>query len=161
MPWQEVSIMSSRKAFVSLASQEGANIRALCRRFGISPKTGYKLLARHAAEGGAGLADRPRTPKSSPRRTAEAVEEALLAARDRHPAWGPRKLRAWLAGQGQEGLPCPSTVNAILRRHGRLDASESAKHTASGRGSGIPPRTTCGKWTSKAMWQCARGAAIR
>lgn len=130
MPWKEVSIMSSRKEFVSLASQEGANVRALCRRFGISPKTGYKLLNRHAAEGEAGLADRPRTPKASPRRTAATVEEALLAAREAHPAWGARKLRAWLEGQGHAGLPCPSTIDAILRRHGRLDASESAKHTA-------------------------------
>lgn len=40
MPWQEVSTMSLRQEFVTLASQEGANIRALCRRFGISPKTG-------------------------------------------------------------------------------------------------------------------------
>ena len=42
MPWKEVSILSSRKEFVSLAWQEGAHVRALCRRFGISPKTGRK-----------------------------------------------------------------------------------------------------------------------
>lgn len=42
MPWQEVSRMSSRKEFVLLARQEGVNFRGLCRRFGISPKTGYK-----------------------------------------------------------------------------------------------------------------------
>ena len=47
MPWQEQSQMSVRQEFVTLAEAEGANIRALCRRYGISPTTGYKCLARH------------------------------------------------------------------------------------------------------------------
>ena len=41
MGWQEVSIVSSRNEFVTLASQAGANIAGLCRRFGISRTTGY------------------------------------------------------------------------------------------------------------------------
>ncbi len=130
MPWKEVSIMSSRKEFVHLAKQEGANIRALCRQFGISPKTGYKLLQRFAEQGDEGLLDRSRRPKTSPQRTVAATEEALLAVRDLHPAWGPRKLRAYLSAQDQVGLPCPSTINAILHRHNRLDPAESEKHKA-------------------------------
>ncbi|HHQ6539838.1 TPA: IS481 family transposase, partial [Serratia fonticola] len=42
MPWNERSAMSLRTEFVLFASQEGANIRALCRQFGIAPATGYK-----------------------------------------------------------------------------------------------------------------------
>ena len=49
MPWQERSVMSERQEFVAFASQEGANITALCARFGISRKTGYKWLDRAAA----------------------------------------------------------------------------------------------------------------
>jgi transposase-like protein len=41
MPWNEVSTMSLRLEFVSLAGQEGANFRALCRQFSIAPNTGY------------------------------------------------------------------------------------------------------------------------
>ena len=41
MPWLEVSVMELRSEFVMLARQEGANISALCRRYGISRKTGY------------------------------------------------------------------------------------------------------------------------
>lgn len=67
MPWKEVSLMSSRKEFVLLAQQEGANIRALCRQFSISPKTGYKLLNRYAALGEAGLLDYSRQPHTSPK----------------------------------------------------------------------------------------------
>src|SRR5271166_3746273 len=67
MPWQEVSVMEQRREFVLMAQQEGANRRALCRRFGISAPTAYKWLAR-AASGGE-LADRSRRPLHSPGRT--------------------------------------------------------------------------------------------
>jgi transposase-like protein len=46
MPWQERSIMEQRQEFVAFAHQEGANIAALCRHFGISRTTGYTWLAR-------------------------------------------------------------------------------------------------------------------
>lgn len=58
MPWKEVSTMSLRREFVELAQQEGANRRALCRRFGISRPTGYRWLRRYQAEGAAGLQNR-------------------------------------------------------------------------------------------------------
>jgi transposase-like protein len=48
MPWREVSTVDQRREFVALASLEGANRRALCRRFGISAQTGYKWLSRAA-----------------------------------------------------------------------------------------------------------------
>lgn len=130
MPWEEVSIMSSRKEFVLLANQEGANIRALCRQFGISPKTGYKLLKRYAALGEAGRFDCSRQPKTSPRRTGAALEEAVLTLRDQHPAWGGRKLAARLQALGHADIPSPSTITAILRRHDRLNPQESAQHKA-------------------------------
>ena len=55
MPWRISSAMSERFEFVMLASQENANIRALCRRFGISSRTAYKWLARYELEGAAGV----------------------------------------------------------------------------------------------------------
>ena len=48
MPWQERSIVTVRKKFVTRATQEGANIAALCRQYEISRKTGYKWLDRAA-----------------------------------------------------------------------------------------------------------------
>ena len=50
MAWKDVSAMSQREEFVVLASAEGANVSALCGRFGVSRKTGYKWLSRFAAE---------------------------------------------------------------------------------------------------------------
>ena len=44
MPWGAVSAMELRIEFCKLASVEGANIRLLCRRFQVAPRTGYKWL---------------------------------------------------------------------------------------------------------------------
>ena len=130
MPWEEVSVMSQRKEFVKLVQVEGANVRELCQRFGISPTTGYKWLSRFRGGGEAGLADLPRRPYCSPRRTTDEIEDLVLKARDGHPAWGGRKLQAWLSAKGHGLLPSPSTITAILRRHGRIEPAEGAKHRA-------------------------------
>lgn len=119
MPWQERSVMSERQEFVVLAQQEGANISALCGRYGISRKTGYKWLGR-AASGDRVLADRSRRPRASPAQTPSETEARILELRAEHPAWGGRKLRHRLVVQGVATVPAPSTITAILRRHGLL-----------------------------------------
>lgn len=133
MPWGEVTVMSQREEFVRLATAPGANVRELCRRFGVSPKSGYKWLGRFAAEGAAGLLDQPRRPLQSPTRTDADMEDRVLELRKEQPAWGGRKIRARLLAEdkdkGKEGgapVPSASTVTAILRRHGKLDGPEAA-----------------------------------
>jgi transposase InsO family protein len=118
MPFHEVSRMDARSEFVMLASEEGANVRQLCRRFGISPTTGYKWLERWRAAGTRGLQEQSRRPQTSPARTVGAIEEAVLSVRGAHPAWGGRKIARRLKDLGQEVVPAPSTVTAILKRHG-------------------------------------------
>jgi transposase InsO family protein len=112
--------MSLRQEFVTLAHGESVNFRDLCRRFGISPKTGSKWVRRSRQGGDAALADRSRRPHHSPGRTAAATEQAVLALRARHPAWGGRKLRARLQALGQADVPAARTITAILGRHGLL-----------------------------------------
>ena len=128
MPWTEVSVMSQRLEFVSLAQREGNNMRELCRRFGVSPSTGYKWLRRFSDGGAAAIVDQPRRPHHSPHHTPLEVEQVVLAVRDAHPAWGARKLRAWLLARSHEHLPSPSTITAILQRQGRTDPMEGRKH---------------------------------
>jgi len=117
MPWKESSKMSSRLEFVMLASAQGANIRALCRAFGISPQTGYTLLARYREEGADGLKERSRRPHSSPRRSSTELEKKVVDLHDTHPFWGPYKLVELLHDVPIK--PHPNTVAAILRRHGK------------------------------------------
>lgn len=130
MPWKEVSIMSQRLEFVTLATAENANIRHLCRCFGISSATAYKWLERFQSEGANGLEDHSRRPHHSPSRTAAEMEEIVTKLRQKHPAWGGRKLEKRLLNLGQAGVPSPSTITAILRRHQLLDPKESPKHQA-------------------------------
>ena len=132
MPWLEMSIMEQRGEFVMLFEREGANRRELCRRFGISPQTGYALVHRYRRAGEAGLADRPRRPKHSPGRTPDEMEALVLSVRDEHPAWGGRKIGRRLGDLGHDGVPSASTITEILRRHGRLDET--------GMGSRTPPQ---------------------
>ena len=128
MPWLEVSLMSNRVEFVRLASGEGGNVSELCRRFGISRKTGYKWLARDRA--GAGLEDASRRPRSSPSRSPAAVEALVLALRAEHPSWGGRKLRRRLLDVGASEAPSASTITAILARHGCIDPAEGQQRAA-------------------------------
>ena len=118
MPFHEGSRMDARLEFVMLASVEGANVRSLCRRFGISPTTGYKWLERWQLDGMAGLQELSRRPQNSPSRSAAATEQAVLSMRAEHPAWGGRKIARRLKDLGHDAVPAPSTVTAILKRHG-------------------------------------------
>ena len=126
MPWNEVSVMGQREEFVRLAEQ--SNVRLLCRRFGISPTTAYKWLERYGAGGREGLMDLSRRPNHSPSQSGQQIEQAVVALRGQHPAWGARKLRHRLLAQGVSAVPATSTVHAILRRHQLIDPTESAKH---------------------------------
>jgi len=128
MPWRTVSVVDQRREFVRLASSGTVAMSELCRRFEISRQTGYRLLRRFASDGEAGLLDRSRRPHGSPKRVTAMTEAQVLAVRDRHPAWGGRKIARRLRDSGVADVPAASTVTEILRRHDRLDAAESERH---------------------------------
>jgi len=121
------SVVSLREEFCRLADQPGANVSALCRRFGTNRNSGYQWLRRWRSEGAEGLKDRSRRPKSSPGRTAAELEAAVLAVRAEHPTWGGRKIRKVLLVDGWADAPAASTVTEILRRHGRLDGPRAGE----------------------------------
>jgi transposase InsO family protein len=118
MPWKVCCRMSSRTEFVLLATGSGANVRSLCRRFDVSPKTAYKWIARYQEGGLEALSDRSRRPRRSPKQTTAKQEKAIVSLRSQHPAWGGRKLKRRLEDLGHESVPSASTITAILRRSG-------------------------------------------
>jgi transposase InsO family protein len=134
MPWKDCSTMSMRLEFVGLATAEGANVKLLCERFRVSRKTGYKWIARYRSGGEAALSDRSRRPLTSPARVTDTVEARVVELREKHPAWGGRKLAARLRATGALGadvaVPSPSTMTAVLRRHEMLDPAESEARRA-------------------------------
>lgn len=125
MPWREQTAMSEREEFVQLARQEAVPFRELCRRFTISPKTGYKWLRRAEEAEPDWSADQSRRPHTSPGRTSPEIEEQVVAARLAHPNWGGRKLSRCLGTQEGPPVPAPSTITDILRRHGLIDPEVS------------------------------------
>lgn len=128
MAWREVSVMNQRIEFVTLALAEGTNISELCQRFRISRKTGYKFLNRYKEQGKEGLQDCSRRPVNSPNKTGCEVEQLVLELRDKHPAWGGRKLKRRLEDLGHSAIPSPSTITSILRRNERISSAESQRH---------------------------------
>ncbi len=72
MPWQECNLMDEPLKFIA-GLLYGEKMSVLCRRFGISGKTGYKILDRYNSCGVEGLTDRSRRrtgmPTSSPFRS--------------------------------------------------------------------------------------------
>ena len=118
MPWKESTCMSQRFEFVAFARGYGVNFSELCRRYGISRKTGYKW--RKADRKGLVLADGSRRPASSPWRTPPGMEAHVLAVRHRYPFYGGRKIHHVLLREGIEKPPAASTITAILDRNGLL-----------------------------------------
>lgn len=119
VPWKVETVADQRLEFCRLAESGGVPFVVLCRRFGISRKTGYKWLKRYRADGESALEDRSRRPLSSPARTSVEMERLVCEVRRAHP-WGGRKIRGFLLRQGHRGVPAASTITTILRRHGLI-----------------------------------------
>ena len=117
----------SRLEFVVEALAGEKSMSQLCREYEVSRPTGYKWLRRYQA--GEPLRDQSHASRRHPNRTPPEVEALLVAARNRHPTWGGRKLVRYLEDQGYSGLPAASTATEILRRHGLISPEESEKHT--------------------------------
>src|SRR6476661_493336 len=81
MPWRVTSPMYERQRFVLDAEHTPAAFAELCRRYGISRKTGYKWLDRYARLGPESLADRSHRPAACPHATAPAVIREILKLR--------------------------------------------------------------------------------
>ena len=111
--------MKERKKFIDEYLTDEYTVTDLCRRHGISRKTGYKWLDRFL--GNCELEDRSSRPHHSPRAVATWIEDAIVRARKQRPSWGPRKLRAalLLANPGAE-LPSASAFALIFRRNGLI-----------------------------------------
>jgi len=119
MPWNESSVMDERLRFVA-RRLEGEPMSHLCREFGISRKTGYKIFDRYKDHGLEGLTDRSRRPVRYANQLPQQVEAAIVRLKQDKPHWGARKLRELLLRRlaGDVRVPAKSTIHAVLDRHG-------------------------------------------
>lgn len=119
MPWKETVVLDERVRFVLACKDELESMSLLCRRFGISRRTGYKWLERYEQLGPAGLADRSRAPLSHPNQVDAGLRTRIVSMRRSHPTWGPRKLLAALERDHPcEQWPAASTIGGILKSQG-------------------------------------------
>ena len=112
MPWKECSVMDERLRFVAQLL-DGEPMAEVCRAFGISRKTGYKIFNRYKEYGLAALTDRSRRPVRYANQLPPQIEALILTLKRDKPHWGARKVRELLirrlagdgAGPGQEHHP--------------------------------------------------------
>ena len=117
MVWRETGVVDERISFVAACLEDDETMSAVCAAYGISRRTGYKWLTRYRAQGPSGLLDLPRTPLHHGRATSLDVVERIVAVKEAHPLWGPKKIVAVLRrGEPERGWPATSTVGEILKR---------------------------------------------
>jgi transposase InsO family protein len=115
----ETCAVDERMRFVMAVESEDEPFAAVCRRFGVSRKTGYKWLERYEDVGLEGLLDRSRAPRHHPHAIPGEIAERCIAVRRAHPTWGPVKVREWLVRRAPHTRwPAVSTIGALLDREG-------------------------------------------
>jgi transposase InsO family protein len=132
MPWKESSVMDERLRFVARLL-EGEQMSVLCREFGISRKTGYKIFDRYKEHGQEALCDRSRRPVRYANQLPSQVESLIVSSKRDKPHWGARKIRELLLRRldGDVRVPAISTIHAVLDRHGLVKRMKR-RHRASG-----------------------------
>jgi transposase InsO family protein len=134
MPWRECSAMEERLRFVARLL-DGEGMSDVCREFGISRKTGYKIFNRYKDEGLEALTDRSRRPVRYANQLPCQIEQLIVRAKKDKPHWGARKIRELLVRKlaGDVRLPSTSTVHAVLDRHGLVKrARQRRRYKAEG-----------------------------
>jgi transposase InsO family protein len=110
--------MDERSAFVRDHRLGVFSVAELCRRFGVSRKTGYKWLGRYAEGGASALGSRSRRPHHVPHETKAARVERIVALRRKY-GWGAKKILRILEGREPAvSWPARSTIEDILKREG-------------------------------------------
>ena len=128
MPWTETCAMDERMHFVVEYDLDELSMTALCAKYNISRKTGYKWLARRGDALLEVFQDRSCAPHHHPNQMSAEIEQAVLAMRQAHPTWGPKKvLRRLEVQDSQAPWPARSTIAELLRRKGLVSPRKYRK----------------------------------
>jgi len=157
--------MSERLAFVQACLDRRETIVRICERFGISEKTGHKLLKRFREEGEKSFADRSRARLTHPYRISGEVSSEIIAIRRKHPTYGPQMIRDILLQRDSERhWPAASSIGELLKREHLIRSRRRRHHTQeraaldSGRARALEPNAV---WTAdfKGEFRLAGGGA--
>ncbi len=125
--------MEERLRFVARLL-EGEAMSDVCRSFGISRKTGYKIFNRYKEHGLEALCDRSRRPVRYANQLPEPIEQMIVRLKKEKPHWGARKIRELLIRRlaGEVRIPAKSTVHAVLDRHGLVKRARQRRNKPKG-----------------------------
>src|SRR5437763_12869 len=133
MPWEASSVMEERLRFV-VRVLDGEAMTDMCREFGISRKTGYKIFDRYKEHGLEALSDRSRRPVRHANQLPPPIESLIVRLKGEKPHWGARKIRELLVRRlaGDVRVPAKSTIHAVLDRHALVKRGRGPRHRACG-----------------------------
>lgn len=133
MPWKERSVMDERLRFVAKLL-DGEAMTDVCREFGISRKTGYKIFHRYKESGFEALSHRCRRPVRYANQLPPQIENLIVAFKREKPHWGARKIRELLVRRLDQDVrvPAHSTIHAVLHRHGLVHGLRRPRPRATG-----------------------------
>jgi transposase InsO family protein len=133
MPWKASSVMEERLRFVARLL-DGEAMTDVCREFGVSRKTGYKIFDRYREHGLEALSDRSRRPVRYANQLPEQIESLIVRLKTEKPHWGARKIRELLVRRldGDIRVPAKSTIHTVLDRHGLVKHGGGPRHRARG-----------------------------
>jgi CBS domain-containing protein/transposase InsO family protein len=141
--------MDERLCFVSAWLRQEEPMSSLCRRYGVSRKTGYKWLDRYEKGGAAGLQVRSSAPRQRRCGMATPVVSMILELRRVRPSWGPRKLRARLMMDHPDGdFPAASTIGDLLRREALSEPRQRRRREPASTGPVMEPAMANDSWAA-------------
>ncbi len=124
--------MEERLRFVARLL-DGEKMAGLCREFGISRKTGYKIFNRYKDSGLEGLTDRSRRPYRQANQLPFQIEKLIVKLKKEDPHWGAPKIRERLRRLYPDiQHPAISTVHAVLDRNGLVKRRKRRRYKAKG-----------------------------
>lgn len=127
MGWMECKKMDEKLKFIA-RFLEGEKMAPLCREFGITRPTGYKLIDRYKLMGQCALVEQKRTPHRYANQLPIAVEAMILDLKREYPNWGAPKIREKIIKKYPDvKTPAKSTVHAVLDRNGLVTARKGRR----------------------------------
>jgi transposase len=112
MPWKASSVMEERLRFVARLL-DGEAMTEVCRDFGISRKTGYKIFDRYKAHGLEARSDRSRRPVRYANQLPAQIETLIVRLKAEKPHRGARKIRELLVRRLAPGVAAPPAKHGL------------------------------------------------
>lgn len=134
MPWKETNVMEQKEEFIREMMEGEMPFSHLCKKYGISEKTGYKWKKRYSEEGKAGLYEQSRDAFAHPNELSEDAVLDIVKLKSAHPYWGGKKIQE-LYRRAYPNRTCPSlsSVNRILKKAGLIRKRKTRPASADSR----------------------------